>query len=57
MSEAPTGTRPGKWFRGSRRRLERITLRDNWTVEMWLLVAWVAFLLFVVVPWMVRQSP
>jgi hypothetical protein len=36
--------------------LRRIRLRDNWSLELWLLIAWVAFLLFVVVPWMVRQG-
>ena len=53
---ATDGLRPGRWYRGSRQRLRRIRLRDNWSLELWLLIAWVAFLLFVVVPWMVRQG-
>jgi hypothetical protein len=31
-------------------------MRGNFSWELWLLVAWVAFLLFVVVPWMIRQT-
>lgn len=48
--------RPSKTYRGSRRRVERITLKRNWSLPMWVLVAWVIFLLFVVVPWMVRHQ-
>jgi hypothetical protein len=50
------GSRPSKTYRGSRRRLRDIRLRGNGSVELWLLVAWVAFLLFIVVPWMIRQG-
>jgi hypothetical protein len=32
-------------------------MRGSFTWEMWLLVAWVFFLLLVVLPWMVRHSP
>jgi hypothetical protein len=46
----------GKWYRGSRPRLRRIRLRGNWSVEFWLLAAWVAFLLLVVVPWMMEHG-
>jgi hypothetical protein len=56
-SDARGGTRPPKRYAGSRRRLRRIRLRDNSSWELWLLVAWVAFLLFVVMPWMIRQTP
>jgi len=48
--------RPGKWYRGSTQRLRRIRLRGNMSLEMWLLIVWVTFLLFVVVPWMIHQS-
>jgi len=48
--------RPPKKYRGSRRRLRRIKLRGNGSLELWLLVLWVAFVLLVVVPWMLRQS-
>jgi hypothetical protein len=50
------GSRPGKTYRGSARRLRRIALRGNWSLEIWLLVAWILFLLFVVVPWVMNQS-
>jgi hypothetical protein len=43
-------------YRGSRRRFRQIRLRDNSSAELWLIVAWVGFLLLVVVPWMIRQG-
>jgi hypothetical protein len=43
-------------FRGSRRRLKHVTVKGNDSVELWVLVAWVVFLLVVVLPWMVRHS-
>jgi hypothetical protein len=45
------------WYRGSRRRVRRVRLRGNGSLELWMLIAWVTFLLLVVVPWMIRQSP
>ena len=42
-------------FRGSRRRLRRIRFRDNWTKEMWLLVAFVLALLLLLFPWFVHH--
>jgi hypothetical protein len=54
----PTGGgRSPRIYRGSRRRLKRIRLRDNVPWELWALAAWLAFLLFVVVPWMIRHAP
>jgi hypothetical protein len=50
------GLRPAKVYRGSRRRLKELKLRGNSSAELWLLIGWVAFLLFVVLPWMIRQS-
>jgi hypothetical protein len=50
------GPRPAKLYRGSRRRLKRLTWRGNMSSEMWLVVAWVLFLLLVVIPWMMRQG-
>lgn len=52
-----SSVRPPKPYRGSRRRLQRITLKDNWSVPIWILLLWVMFLLFVVVPWMIRHQP
>jgi competence protein ComGC len=49
--------RQGKWYRGSKQRLNRIRLRGNTSLEMWLLVVWVTFLLLLVLPWMIHQSP
>jgi hypothetical protein len=50
------GMRPAKIYRGSRRRLRQIRFRGNGSAELWLFVGWVAFLLFVVLPWMIRQG-
>jgi len=50
------GSRPARLYGGSRRRLQRIKLRGNGSWELWLLLLWVLFLLFVIVPWMLRQS-
>ena len=47
--------RPAKVYRGSRRRLNRITLRGNWSLELVLFVAWLLFVLLVLIPWMVRH--
>ena len=47
--------RPGREYRGSRKRVRRIQVRDNWPVELWFVVAVVLFTLFVVVPWLVRH--
>jgi hypothetical protein len=30
-------------------------MRDHNSWELWLLIAWVAFIVFVVIPWMMRQ--
>jgi hypothetical protein len=43
-------------FHGSRRRMRQITIKGNSSLELWLLVVWVVFLLIVVLPWMVRHS-
>jgi hypothetical protein len=48
--------RPAKVYRGSRRRVRAIKMRHNGSRELWLFVAWVAFVLFVVLPWMVRHG-
>jgi hypothetical protein len=52
-----SGPRPGKVYRGSRKRVRRIRFRDNWPVELWILVAVILFMLFVVVPWLVQHPP
>src|SRR6266550_4621019 len=50
------GSRPAKSYRGSRRRVKRLKSRGNFSFEMWVLAAWVIFLLLVVLPWMIRHS-
>ena len=52
----PRSQRPSFTPRGSRRRLKRIKAKGNHSLELWILVAWVAFLLVIVLPWMLRHS-
>jgi hypothetical protein len=52
----PRSHRPSFTPRGSRRRLKRIKVRGNSSLELWLLIAWVAFLLVIVLPWLLRHS-
>ena len=55
-SAAPRSVRPALIFRGSRRRLKRIKIKGNSSLELWLLVGWVVFLVLIVLPWMMRHS-
>jgi hypothetical protein len=48
---SPAATRPGKVFRGSRRRVRRIRARHNWSIELVIFIVWMVFVLTVVVPW------
>jgi hypothetical protein len=52
----PKRRRAVKTYRGSRRRVRQLRLRGNTSAQLWLFVGWVAFLLLVVVPWMIRQG-
>jgi hypothetical protein len=47
----------GKVYRGSRRRLRRIKWRENMSVELWIFVAFVVFLLIFGIPWLVEHPP
>jgi len=51
------GARRAKHDRGSGRRVARLRIRGNSSSALWILIAWVAFLLLVVVPWMIHQTP
>jgi hypothetical protein len=53
---APGSQRPAMAYKGSRRRIKRIQIRGNGSLEVWLLVGWVAFLVLIVLPWMMRLS-
>ena len=48
---------PPKVYRGSRKRVRQIRMRGNWSVELWMLVAVILFILFVILPWLVRHPP
>jgi len=55
----PHASRPGagKVYRGSRKRLRRIGWRENTSVELWIFVVLVLFMLFVGIPWLIRHPP
>jgi hypothetical protein len=54
--DTTSGARAPKIYRGSRKRIRAIKMRDNGSWELWLLVGWLAFLVLVVLPWMIRHS-
>jgi hypothetical protein len=54
ISKRRGGGRPAR-NRGSRRRLKRVTLRGNWSIELIVFVIWVLVLLFVLVPRMIQH--
>ncbi len=51
-----SGNRPGKVYRSSSKRIRRISLRRNWSNEMWLFILAMLLALAVVVPWMIGHS-
>jgi hypothetical protein len=46
----------GKVFRGLAKRIRRIMRGGNRSLEMGLLLLWLLFLLFVLVPWMLHSG-
>src|SRR5271155_5483873 len=57
QSDSGSAGQPAKIYRGSRRRLKRITFRGNWSPELLIFVVWLVFCLLVLVPWLVRHPP
>ena len=49
-------TRPPIVSRGSRQRLRQIRWRDNWSAEMSWLAIWIAIVLCLIIPWLVRNT-
>ena len=49
--------RPGgqRSYLGSRKRVQRIRMRGNWSAELWLFVILILVALFVLVPWLIRH--
>jgi hypothetical protein len=56
-SDGPHTSKPGaaRVYRGSRRRIKRITMRDNMSVEFWIFLVLILFLLVGILPWMIRH--
>lgn len=49
------GSRPV--YRGSRRRLEKVRLRDNWSRGAILFFLWILLILTVAIPWVMHHPP
>jgi hypothetical protein len=48
----------GRAYRGSKKRLRRITFRGNWSTEFWVVVVVVALAILVLIPLLVsRHGP
>jgi hypothetical protein len=45
-----------KVYRGSKRRVQRIRLRGNGSLALWVFVAIVLFSLFVMLPWLIEHA-
>lgn len=56
---ARTGPHEGRsakaFDRGSKKRVERIRLRGNWSIEFWIFVILMLIMLFVAVPWLIKH--
>ena len=52
-----SGPGSGKVYRGSRKRLNRIKWQENTSLELWIFVVVVLFILFVAVPWIIEHPP
>jgi hypothetical protein len=46
-----------KLYRGSKRRLQNIKFRGNWSAELWVLVVAILFTILILVPWLIRHPP
>jgi hypothetical protein len=57
--EGPHAGRPGvgKVYRGSRKRVRRIKWWENTSVELWIFVVLMLFMLFVGIAWMIGHPP
>jgi len=47
----------GLLYRGSKKRLKRITLRGNWSLDLWIFIVILALGLFILLPWLIRHPP
>jgi uncharacterized membrane protein YjgN (DUF898 family) len=54
---APFTPVPRKMYRGSRKRLRRITFRGNSSTLFWIFIIVFLLTLFVLVPWLVQHPP
>jgi hypothetical protein len=55
MAYVKGANRPPRVYRGSRRRVRKLTLRGNWSAGPWVLLAILVFVLLVVIPWISRN--
>jgi len=57
MSYSQAGGPPLGISRGSKRRFRKITMRGNWSPGLVILMIFMLFTLFVVLPWLIRHPP
>jgi hypothetical protein len=50
-----SGGRGSKTYRGSRKRIRQIKWREHTSIEFWVFVVFMLFLLFVGIPWMIKH--
>ena len=50
-------SRPAKLYRGSRRRIRRLTWRGNMSLEFWLFVIAVLLAVILGIPWLIKHPP
>jgi hypothetical protein len=50
-------TGAGKVYRGSRKRIRQTKWWENTSVEFWIFVVLILFMLFVGIPWLVKHPP
>jgi hypothetical protein len=53
----PASARAAKVYRGSRKRVRRIKWRGNTSVELWIVVVLMLFVLCVGIPWLIKHPP
>jgi len=55
MTYSQAGGRPLGISRGSKRRLRKIAMRGNWSPGLVILIIFMLFTLFIILPWLIRH--
>jgi hypothetical protein len=57
MARVKLGGFPAKSYRGSKRRVHRIRMRDSWSTELLIVIALMLLILGVGIPWLIHHPP